>query len=708
MGARMKRKKEDNKKKFQFMLFSIRNKVVFCFVLPIIFMIIIGATAYHKAAEGMRQKYEESTLQTMQMATEYIDESYKHIEEEALKYAWDTEVNKYMMGLYDDNPLGASAILTELKNKIWSSQAINAFVQDIHIITRSDIVMVSTKTSSGKNGIFEKYYENIEKDSNGDVCKWTDRHEALDEYLSLADEEYIMCFQTLNQTKSACVVIDISSNAIEQFLNELDLGKNSIVGFITPSGREIICEDVAEGQDSVLAAKEKVFWGKEFFVDIEQVHTDNTEHEKREDISGTKEVMFQGKPHLFIYSRSVETGTTMCVLVPISTITSQAAEIKSLTVKLIFVASCIALVIGILTVIGIQKNMKRISKKFGEVAKGDLTVQIYAKGRDEFRGLAFSANDMVGNTKKLVNKVSRATELLETSANDVNSVSSVIDKHFKDITGSIDEINKGMTRQARHAQECVNKTDLLSQEIQMVSRVVEQVETLVCETEAMIKKGMYIVQTLGDRASETTNIAAQVSKNIEALRRESEIINTFVETITEISEQTNLLSLNASIEAARAGESGRGFAVVAEEIRKLADDSGNAAYEIRNKVTNISEQTFISVESANHACEMVELQAGAVEEVTAVFQEMRVRMEALIEGLKDIAVSIQRADNERDNTVTAVKNISDIIEETAASAERVSDVANQLLHNVEKLNSTASILDENMEGLMTEVSQFKI
>ena len=130
--------------------------------------------------------------------------------------------------------------------------------------------------------------------------------------------------------------------------------------------------------------------------------------------------------------------------------------------------------------------------------------------------------------------------------------------------------------------------------------------------------------------------------------------------------------------------------------------------EIRNNVANITAQTQNSVESASQAKAMVELQTKAVEEVIAVFREMQERMGQLIEGLKDIVVSTEKADGERSAAVAAVKNISDIIEETAGSAETVNDVANKLLNHVEKLSTTASVLDENMEGLKNEISVFKI
>ena len=681
-------------------LLSIRNKIVVCFLVPIVFMVIIGVSAYQKSAEGLSEKFTDSTLQTMRMATENLNMSCDFIRSEGLKYAYDDDLRKYFLGMFEDNPVDKLNFLTSTKSNLLSVQTSNPFISHMHIIPKKGVNLLSTKLSSGVDGFLDEYKEDVASgEGRRSIPQWIDSHPVLDEKVTETEKDYIMAFEMMSQSNNACVVIDIKPSAITDFMEEIDIGGGSIIGFVTPGGRELVVENVEEGKESVLPEEGNVFSGQEYYTAVMGEAVAD---------AGTAEVDFQGEKYLFIYSHSADIGFTTCALVPMRVVTSQATEIRNMTIGLVILACVIVVIVGIFITAGIENNMRRISRKFGDVAKGDLTVTVSAKGHDEFQDLAGSATNMITNTKKLVNQVSNATGELEVSAQNVGQASELIHEYSQDITRAIGEINEGMEEQSRHAQECVEKTDILSNEIQEVSHVVERVEKLVGETEGMINKGMEIVQVLGDRAGETTQMTVKVSESIESLRKESEIINSFVATITEITEQTNLLSLNASIEAARAGEAGRGFAVVAEEIRKLADDSAKAAGEIRNNVANITAQTQNSVESASQAKAMVELQTKAVEEVIAVFREMQERMGQLIEGLKDIVVSTEKADGERSAAVAAVKNISDIIEETAGSAETVNDVANKLLNHVEKLSTTASVLDENMEGLKNEISVFKI
>lgn len=678
------------------MLFSIRNKITICFLVPIIFMIVIGVTAYQRAADGMSNKYSESTQQTLNMAVEYVDMSCNFIESETIKYAFDSDLAKYFVGLYENDRIGMMNLMNSVKSNIMASQTANNFISDIHIITKPGVYMLSTSGSSNYDGIFNEYKELYTDGSRRGIEKWIDDHTLLDETLGMKRKNYIMAYQTLSQSGNACVVIDVKRSALEDFIGQLDLGTGSIVGFVTKNGSEIVCENLENGTESSLPEGESVFFGQSFYPSSDVG-----------ELQGVQKVKFRGGSYMFFYDRSEVSGGTVCALVPMQVITGQAEAIKAITAGLVVLACIVVLAIGFFIVISIQRNMKGMAKTLEDVAEGNLTVRAGAKSRDEFRNLADSANDMIVNTKKLVDKVGMATMQLEESAQKVEQVSGDIGSHSADITQAINGISESMTQQTANVQECVAKTDCLSEEMQGVSVVVEQVQKLVTETEEMIGQGMGIVRALGDKAEQTTEITMRVAESIESLRKESENINSFIGTITDISEQTNLLSLNASIEAARAGEAGRGFAVVAEEIRKLADDSAAAAGEIKKNVEHITAQTLNSVDSARGAQTIVASQTEAVEQVVSVFREIKERMDKLVDGLNAITTSTEKADVERVDTVTAIRQISGSIEETADSAMTVRDAVEKLMEKVEELNQTADSLGANMDELKSEISVFK-
>ena len=688
----MVQKKEQKKG----VLFSIRAKIFLCFLIPILFLILVGVFSYKKAAAGMYDTFRDSNEQTINMANQYIDVSNSFIEAEALKYAFQSDLGKYMIGLYETDSTRKKSVINSVGSSIRASQAGNEFISNIHIVTIEDIQMLSTRAGGNVMGIYKEYKDEMlgYSDNGKKLPEWVDYHKTLDETLGLKQSDYIMAYQTTPQSGKGFIVIDVKASAIQQFLDSLDMGDGSIIGFVTQSGREIISEKLPDGQESTRADGETVFYGQDFFNNIEDQQT-------------TKEVSINGKSYLFFYSRMERTNAAVCALVPMEIVNGQADDIRNVTIAVVLIACVVAVLIGIIISTGIQKNMKRISGRLEEVAEGNLTTKVSVKGHDEFNNLAVVANHMINNNKKLVQKVSGATDTLESSAQEVRQASNVMKDYSVNIIQAIDEINDGITKQSEHAEECVRKTDTLSEEIQNVSSIVGQVEGLVSEAENMINHGMQMVQTLGERATKTTDVTIKVETSIEELKKESEIINEFVETITDISEQTSLLSLNASIEAARAGEAGRGFAVVAEEIRKLADHSAEAAGEIQNNVTHITDQTVNSVENAKQARDMVALQTEAVQEVVGVFDDMNQCMQKLFDALKEIVSSTEQADKEREDTLAAVKNISDIIAETAEGTKLVQSVAAKLQENVDTMNQTAQSLGDNMNDLKSEISVFK-
>ena len=692
----LKRTKVQSMENKKGVLFSIRAKIFLCFLVPILFLILVGVFSYKKAAAGMYDTFRDSNEQTINMANQYLDVSNSFIEAEALKYAFQSDLGKYMIGLYETDAVQRKTVINSVGSSIRASQAGNDFISNIHIVTEEDVQMLSTKAGGTVMGIYKDYKNEMlgYSDNGKKIPEWVDYHNTLDDTLGLKQSDYIMAYQTTPQSGKGFIVIDVKASAIQQFLDSLDMGDGSIIGFVTQSGREIISEKLPDGQESTREDGETVFYGQDFFNNLEDQQT-------------TKEVSINGKSYLFFYSRMERTNAAVCALVPMEIVNGQADDIRNVTIAVVLIACVVAVLIGIIISTGIQKNMKRISGRLEEVAEGNLTTKVSVKGHDEFNNLAVVANHMINNNKKLVQKVSGATDTLESSAQEVRQASNVMKDYSVNIIQAIDEINDGITKQSEHAEECVRKTDTLSEEIQNVSSIAGQVEGLVSEAENMINHGMQMVQTLGERATKTTDVTIKVETSIEELKKESEIINEFVETITDISEQTNLLSLNASIEAARAGEAGRGFAVVAEEIRKLADHSAEAAGEIQNNVTHITDQTVNSVENAKQARDMVALQTEAVQEVVGVFDDMNQCMQKLFDALKEIVSSTEQADKEREDTLAAVKNISDIIAETAEGTKLVQSVAAKLQENVDTMNQTAQSLGDNMNDLKSEISVFK-
>lgn len=695
-----KKQSEASKANGESALFSLRNKIYVCFLIPIVFMIAVGLISYYSAQEGLSEKFKESSVQTSNMAIQYMDTSCTYIQSEGMRYAFDSGVENYTLGMPGKSLAEKTEYISDTRLLLLASQTANPFVSNIHIIPKAGNWIISSATAEYLDGIYDDYYdEMLTLSTDGrNIPRWVDSHPQLNEYMGLSEDDYFIAYQIQTNKKFAYIVVDVKTDALVDILENMDFGKGSIVGFVTDSGKEIIIEGSSDDQTGSVINGESIFSQQDFYA----------QSIASEDMSGVMDVKYQGKNYLYVYTKSEVCNVTLCSLIPLSIVTGQAEKIKMITITLVILAAVIALFIGTVITMGIQKNMKNISRKLNEVAKGDLTVSVKAQGKDEFQSLAQTATNMIKNNKKLVLKLSDTVSQLEISAVDVNEASGDINGYSTDIARAIGEISEGMSKQAEHAQECVIKTGSLSERMENISVMVEKTEMLADETGQMIKQGMEIVGTLGNRAKETTDITAKVGSSIEMLKSESEMINSFVETITEISGQTNLLSLNASIEAARAGEAGRGFAIVAEEIRKLADESNRAAEEIRNNVTKISEQTIASVNSAKEAESMVALQAQTVEEVIGVFRNMDDQIAHLFSNMKEIAESTEIADKERNDTMEAVENISAIIDQASGNTEQVHNMVIQLQGSVQKLHQTAQTLDDNMTGLRTEVSAFKL
>jgi methyl-accepting chemotaxis protein len=228
------------------------------------------------------------------------------------------------------------------------------------------------------------------------------------------------------------------------------------------------------------------------------------------------------------------------------------------------------------------------------------------------------------------------------------------------------------------------------------------------DTKELGSKGLNMIETLTEKSNKTKLATGEVKDIVQDMNESTKKINAISETISNITEQTNLLSLNASIESARAGEAGKGFAVVAEEIRKLAEESKISTQEIKTIIEMIQEKSNTAVEAIQLTGIIVNEQDLAVAQTQEIFSEILKSIQIMITKVDEVKISIVDINEKKQSTVAEIKNISFISEQTASASEEVTASSEEITATMEELTEHSSDLQILAEKLMNKISEFKI
>ena len=668
---------------------SIRIKLIASYLVPISFIIFLGIASFNKAAQSIISNYEHTTKQAIKMTEQYLQQGTDSIEALSNQYINDNTMAEYFLGLYNNDTLKSNNYYRNLKNSVIAKTEADNFIKNISVIS-DKIRSVSTLDAEMNNiyaGFFETGAGGKLRDTY-DTC-WVGSNAYLDEKLKTESESYSLRLIRNYAGADALIVVDMDINTVMSILKGMEFDKTGMIGIVTADGKEIISGNI--GNDANVIFTDKTFYH---------------EAANEEEASKAYYVEVEGKENLFIYSKLGKTGAMLCALIPKSTILSQADNIRQLTVIIVIIACILAVATGLLISTGIDKTIKNIISKLQSAAGGDLTVDFSTKRRDEFKILIDEVKLTFSNMKGLIKQAKDMSEDVSEASADVTKTSEIFLKTSQDITMAMSEIEQGIIQQSTDAEECLIQMDNLSNKILQMGENTNEIGRIAEGTKKRIQDGTIIIGELNDQTKSTVAITTDIVKGIEELALKTMSIGSIINVINEISNQTNLLSLNASIEAARAGDVGKGFAVVADEIRKLAEQTRQSVNNIKNIIETIQGNTKKLVMSAKSAEDVLALQDKAVINTMDSFSEINDSVDNLIICLKNVIENVSNIDKARGSTLGAIGNISAVLEEIAASSNSVNQISGNQLQSVETLNQSTSQLNRNSEQLVLAIQKF--
>ena len=373
------------------------------------------------------------------------------------------------------------------------------------------------------------------------------------------------------------------------------------------------------------------------------------------------------------------------------------------------IALILALVISIYITRIITRPLRRVTAESAIIASGDLTREdVELNSKDELRELADSFNQMKHNLRKVIGDVHDNALHLTASAEELSASTNEVADSSEDISKAVESISNGAQGSAVSARES-SKT--MEETATGVQRIAESTVSLHDRAENAMKLGMESERTMQFAKEQMALIhtsSSETNEMIKRLSQQSAEIEKFTNVITNITEQTNLLALNAAIEAARAGEHGKGFAVVADEVRKLAEESKASASQIASLTSAIQHDTRnveVSVQdSLSNATQGVEV----IEDAAHSFMTIVEAVQKMNDEIEEISVATEEISASAEEVSASVTDIASLAEVASEQTGQTSAAMEEQMATVQEINAVANDLSNKAIDLQEMIQQFKI
>ncbi|WPC40798.1 methyl-accepting chemotaxis protein [Clostridium sp. JS66] len=413
----------------------------------------------------------------------------------------------------------------------------------------------------------------------------------------------------------------------------------------------------------------------------------------------------------FVYSlKNAETGWKILGFIPETEFNSKINSIIKMICIIALIVIILAIVIGNLFSKSITKPVEDIERSLIKLSKGDFTEKIDedVKCSTEIHSITKSLNLMIGEVVEIIKETVASSKRIKESTEAMVDICKQSTGAGEEIAKSIQGIANGASNQAQNVEDSSKLAELLGEKVKGCLEDSKHMIEASSRVKVSTEKGLENISKLVVSFDKTAKSNEEVLEEVNVLAENSKKVNEITETIKQITEQTNLLALNASIEAARAGEAGKGFAVVAEEVRELAEQSGQSAEEI-NAIVNKIESSVKAVLNKIHYSTEIGMETGkSVHQTNSSFKDIESDSKILRSSIEKVSSELEGVGKDRENIVEAFLGLARIAEDTAASTEEVSASSQEQASGLSEVLASAEKLSNLTEELNAVVKNFKI
>ncbi|WP_221568860.1 methyl-accepting chemotaxis protein [Alkalihalobacillus sp. TS-13] len=646
-------------------------------------LLSVAFLTYDRVSGTMENNVEAQTQAKVDQMSNHISLYLTSIEQSMERYSQDERVISALKSSNDGSDNEQAAWET-VKRDFDQYLGMNENIAYLYIASESKKMKITPKIDlpDDYDPTSRPWYENALEDTSKVI--WTDPYE------DAATGDYVLTSAKIVKDPSSgnvlgAVAMDMNLQNLANVVSNTKLDYDGYPFLFDKSGLAMVHPD-SKGKN-LLENKDYV---KEMFT---------SKKNTVEDQEGDRFVNFS----------TIElTGWKVGTSTPEAALTKEAGAIRNTILFIALIIILVSIAASYFVAKSITRPVRSLRDELNKVESGDLTVKVQNDSQDELGDLTRHFNSMIDRMRELIKAVKTSSYQVTESAEGLSAVAEETIASNEEVTRAVTDIAKGSSQQASDVESTHLRAVNLSDDIEKINEQVNSMMNISENAEVASKNGIDQIKTLRMKNDESNHVLTAVETVINDLNNKVKEVEEVIATITEISEKTNLLALNAGIEAARAGESGKGFAVVANEVRKLAEQSSVATERVKTILKGIETESKRVGKEMNQTKVISGEQSKVVEGTEEAFTLLGESLGQMLEFISEIGNDVKNLNEHKESVMEAIQNISAVAQQAAASSEEVSASTDEQQRALNTVGESAEALNAASGELIELIKQFKV